>query len=154
MKTNFWIKKYKYKYYHKQLYRLNGVTNGNYMNFKIFGYLLKSLKSIFLFSAQLESARRVIRHFFKKSIKIIINIICNKSISEKSNGVRMGKGKGNIKEWISPINSGRYLFFLYNINLFQSLFILSKASKKFNFKTIIYKNSFIKSNKFLNNLYF
>lgn len=154
MKNNYWIKKYKYKFCQKQLYRLKGVTNRNFIANQMFSYVLKALSSIFLFAAQLESGRRIMRHFIKKFIKININLLCNKSISKKSNGVRMGKGKGNLEEWVNCLKVGVLLYTIRNLNFFQSIYLLDKASRKFNFKTYIYQIDLKKSTLLKNNLYY
>lgn len=154
MKTNYWVKKYKYKHFQKQLYRLKGVSNKNYCNSNNFSFLLKSLESVFFFSSQLESGRRVLRHFIKKLIKIHINIVCDKSITSKSSGIRMGKGKGNIKEWIHCLKVGVVLYSILNINYFQAKFLLKKAMKKFNFKTYCMQVFQTKSSVLFLNLFF
>jgi ribosomal protein L16 len=154
MKTKYWIKKFKFKFIQKQLYHLKGYTKSNFFINFTYGFLLKSLKSLLLGGSAIEAGRKIIRHFVKKFIKIIINFICNKSITEKSNGVRMGKGKGNIKNWVSFIKPGRFLYFLCNINSFQAHFLLNKASKKFNFKTLILQNFIFKSNFLTKNLFY
>jgi len=154
MKTNYWITKYKYKFSQKQLYRLDGVCNKNFITVNNFSFLLKSLKSKFLFSAQLESGRRVIRHFLKKLIKIKINLVCDKSLSLKSNGVRMGKGKGNLREWVNCLKTGVVLYEILNVNYFQAKFLLLKSKKKFNFLTYVVRVDMLKASTLYFNLFF
>jgi len=153
MKTNYWVIKYKYKFFQKQLYRLKGVTQTNFITNRLFSYLLKSLKSIFLFSSQIEAGRKILRHFIKKFIKIYINLSCDKSITLKSNGVRMGKGKGNLTEWVNCLKTGGTIYNIIFINDIQSMYLLAKSMKKFNFKTIalqinIFQHSKLKYNYF------
>lgn len=144
MKTNYWIKKYKYKYFQKQLYRLNGFAKKNFISNKGFSFVLKTLNSKFLFSAQLESGRRLIRHFIKKFIKIEINLVCDKSISLKSSGVRMGKGKGNLEEWVNCAKAGLVVYSLFNINYFQAKYLLLKSKKKFNINMLFRQTVYLK----------
>jgi large subunit ribosomal protein L16 len=154
MKTNYWIKKYKYKYFQKQLYRLNGCVKKNFISNKIFSFTLKTLNSKFLFSAQIEAGRRLIRHFIKKFIKIEINLLCDKSISLKSSGVRMGKGKGNLEEWVNCAKAGLLIYSLVNINYFQAKFLLLKSKRKFNFKMFFSQTLFLKHTVENKNLFY
>lgn len=51
-------------------------------------------RSCKLTAVQIESCRLVIRRFFKKNVIIRINVFPFISITRKSTGSRMGKGKG------------------------------------------------------------
>jgi len=42
----------------------------------------------------------------------------------------MGKGKGNVDFWVSPIRSGQILFEISNIDYFIAKNLLEKAAKK------------------------
>lgn len=144
MKVNYSVKRYKFKYFQKQLYRLKGITSSNFINNIKNNYFLKSLNSLFLSSSQIEAARRIMRHFLRKSLIILINFKGVKSYSEKSNGTRMGKGKGYIKDWLMPVKKGLLLFTLSNLNLFQAIFLLTKAKKKLKIKSLVLRNNMYK----------
>ncbi|XOD38953.1 MAG: 50S ribosomal protein L16 [Candidatus Carsonella ruddii] len=80
-------------------------------NFLIFGnYGLKSLDNGFLNFKQIESARKSLVHNFGKNNKILIRIFPDKVITKKPLEVRMGKGKGNIHDWVSVIKPGIIIF--------------------------------------------
>jgi large subunit ribosomal protein L16 len=54
----------------------------------------------------------------------------------------MGKGKGNLFQWVAVIKKGTILFEINNINFFKAKFILTKSKTKLPLKTIIVKNIF------------
>jgi large subunit ribosomal protein L16 len=142
-------KKTKYKIFQKMTYRLKGLTSGLYLIFHKIGFFLKSLNSKKVNSNQIESSRRVIRRLVKKQGIIEIFLNFDQTLTEKSSGVRMGKGKGAIQQWISNVNVARNFLFITNLNYLQSKFVLLKAKKKLSFKTSIHHNLDIKK-KFIN----
>jgi large subunit ribosomal protein L16 len=76
----------------------------------IFGsYGLKSLESNHLTANQLESVRRTISRRVKKIAKIWIRCFPWKPISGKPTKTRMGKGKGSVQYWVSPIQPGQVI---------------------------------------------
>lgn len=130
--------KFKYKKLQKQLYRLNGISQSNYIvNFNCI--IIKSLKSKRFTPNQFESFRRVVKRLLKRQGHLKGFFICDLPITEKSLGIRMGKGKGNIKVWCSSIVTGRVLYSFSNIGSYASFFVIRKASKKFPVKTFIKK---------------
>jgi large subunit ribosomal protein L16 len=140
-------KKTKYKNFQKMNYKLKGLTSGLFLVSQKIGFFLKSLNSIRLRSNQIEATRRVIRRLVKKQGLMEIALNFDQNSTEKSSGVRMGKGKGGIKEWFSSLNAGRILLFLMNLNYIQSKFVLIKAKTKLAFKNII-KNNYNIKNKY------
>jgi large subunit ribosomal protein L16 len=61
----------------------------------LFGkFCIKAMEPGKLTFKQIEAARKSIRRSVKKSGKIFIRVFTNKSVSKKSIGIRMGKGKG------------------------------------------------------------
>ena len=77
-----------------------------------FFFGLKLLKTNRISFNQIEAARRVIRKKIKKKFldQILINNPMDISVTKKSSGVRMGRGKGNFHFWTSIIKSGRVVF--------------------------------------------
>ncbi|WGS66638.1 50S ribosomal protein L16 [Candidatus Carsonella ruddii] len=107
-------------------------------NFLIFGnYGLKSIENGFLNFKQIESARKSLVHNFGKNNKILIRIFPDKVITKKPLEVRMGKGKGNIHDWISVIKPGIIIFEIQSLNyeLVKKSFYC--ASQKLSIKTEI-----------------
>jgi len=142
-------KKTKYKIFQKMTYRLKGFTSGLYIIFHKIGFFLKSLDSKKINNNQIESSRRVLRRLVKKQgiIEILLNF--DQTLTEKSSGVRMGKGKGAVQEWVANLNLGRNFLFITNLNYIQSKFVLTKAKKKLSFKSAIKFNLELKQ-KFIN----
>jgi ribosomal protein L16 len=134
MKINYWIKRSKFKYSQKQLYLLRGLTKANYLIQNQKQMLIKTSKSIFLKFNQIEAGRRLIRHFLKKQCRILINLKFMKPVTVKSNGTRMGKGKGNVDSWVLPVNSGLIIYNFLFINIFQFLFLRQKIKSKLQVK--------------------
>lgn len=73
-------------------------------NFKDFAIV--SLESGKLNSKQIELLRKTLRRLLKLQGKFWLNVYPNKNITKKSEGVRMGKGKGNVKFWYGSISKG------------------------------------------------
>jgi len=110
-KNLYWPKRTKFKKFQKLNYRLKGLATGLYLYRHMNGFILKTLTSIKLKTNQLESARRILRRLLKRQSILYLFLNCDQSITKKSNGIRMGKGKGVIDTWVAPINAGRLLFF-------------------------------------------
>lgn len=89
-------RRYKYKRQQKQIYRCSGIASNNYLT-SMEGFLIKSLFNKRLNPIHFESFRRVVKRFLKKNSILLNNCICDLPITEKSLGVRMGKGKGTLK---------------------------------------------------------
>lgn len=134
--SNYIPKKYKYKKLQKQTYRFRNIANNNFtVNLNTF--IVKNLNSKRYYSNQFESFRRVYKRFFKKQGILKGYFIFDLPITRKSNGIRMGKGKGNITDWVSNIPKGKVLYSLSNINYFGTFNILVKSSKKISGKLLI-----------------
>jgi len=73
---------------------------------------LRALKSGLLTAKQLEQARRKIILFRKKKHKqkVWYRCIPDIPVTQKAKGLRMGKGKGSTKFWISRITAGKAIF--------------------------------------------
>jgi large subunit ribosomal protein L16 len=75
---------------------------------------LRALKSGIITAKQLEQARRKIIRFKKKKHKqkIWYHCIPDIPITKKPLGLRMGKGKGSPKSWISRVVAGKSIIHL------------------------------------------
>jgi len=85
---------------------------------------LRILKSGILTAKQLEQARRKIIRFRKKKHKQHIWFYClpDIPITRKPLGIRMGKGKGSPKHWISRLTAGK--------TIMQLNYLVGNRSKK------------------------
>jgi len=147
-------KKTKYKKFQKMGYRLKGLATGLILLGHRPGFFIKSLTSTRLKMNQVEAARRVLRRLVKKSGLISIPHNFDQSLTLKSSGVRMGKGKGAVSEWVSPINAGKLLIFVSNLNYLQANYSLKKARQKFAFKSKTFTNILFLLQNNLKNKYY
>lgn len=61
-------------------------------------------------SRQIESTRKFLRRILKKEAKTWINIFPQVPITKKPQEIRMGKGKANVKYWVSLIQKSKVFF--------------------------------------------
>lgn len=77
----------------------------------VFGNLgIKVLKPARIKASQIESIRKAILKKLRNKNKIWIRIFPNLCVTAKPSEVRMGKGKGQIAYWCSPVKPGRIIF--------------------------------------------
>lgn len=76
---------------------------------------IKVLKSARISAQQLEALRKALQKKIKGRGKIWIRVFPSLPVTSKPAEVRMGKGKGNIDYWCTPVNAGRILFELQGI---------------------------------------
>lgn len=98
-------------------------------------FSLSANQSAWITGNQLEAARKLVSRGLKKlnadwkTNSFYIKILPIKALSAKSKGVRMGKGKGLVKGFVSQVRRGRTLF---EIKTKQNIKLnLLKCSKKF-----------------------
>jgi large subunit ribosomal protein L16 len=97
------------KHRKQQRGRIRGMaTRGNTVAFGEFG--LQSTQSGWITGRQLEAGRVAATHFLHREGRIYIRVFPDKPISKKPLEVRMGKGKGEVDQWVAPIKSGTVLF--------------------------------------------
>lgn len=122
---------------YKKFQKLKSILKGVELK-RIYPYLgcygLKVLDSFKITFKHVEMLRILINRKLKNFIskpRIKINVHPVLAISRKSSGLRMGKGKGNIKYWVFPARSGRILFELGpNIPFVVARSVLLVAKKK------------------------
>jgi large subunit ribosomal protein L16 len=99
----------KVKYRKMQKGRVRGVaTRGASVSFGDYG--LQVLESGKITARQIEAARIAMTRYVKRGGKIWIRIFPDKPISKKPAETRMGKGKGNVEEWVALVRRGRVLY--------------------------------------------
>lgn len=81
---------------------------GNFLSFGEFG--LQAMSSGNLSSRQIEAARRAITHFIKRGGRVWIRVFPDRPITKKPPETRMGGGKGDVYEYVVPVNTGRVIF--------------------------------------------
>jgi large subunit ribosomal protein L16 len=119
-------KKTKFRKAHKG--RIHGVAKGG--TDLLFGaYGLKALAPERITARQIESCRRAIQRYLKRSGRLWIRIFPDVPVSSKPAEVRMGKGKGTPEYWACRVKPGRIMFELDGISeeLAKSAFQLASA---------------------------
>jgi large subunit ribosomal protein L16 len=89
--------------------RIRGAaTRGAEVAFGDFG--LQVVESGKITARQIEAARIAMTRYVKRGGKIWIRIFPDKPITKKPAETRMGKGKGNVEEWVAVVRRGRILY--------------------------------------------
>lgn len=109
------LKPKKFKNYKVKKNRLHGL-NYNSKNLTKGSYGLKALDYTRLTSKQIETTYMAINKILQKQAKVYINIFPDTPITSKSIASRMGKGKGDIKNWVCLIKPGKILFEISDIS--------------------------------------
>lgn len=137
-------KKTKYAKYQKKLIKIKK-KRGCALQWKTnklkFGdYGLRAIESGFLNANQIEATRQVITRKLKRQGQIWIRIFPSIAVTSKPIEVRMGKGKGNVDFWGTPIKAGQVLFELTGVDKSIAEVALKHGSGKLPFKTQIIYN--------------
>ena len=120
-------KKTKYRKQHKG--RIHGFTKGNSrLNFGNYG--LKALEPERITSRQIESARKTITRYLKRTGRLWIRIFPDVPVSKKPAEVRMGKGKGSVEFWVCRVKPGRIMFEVDGVQLSEAKKAMSLAAAK------------------------
>lgn len=73
-------------------------------------YGLRATEEGRITARQIEAARIAINRCIKRGGKVWIRIFPDKPVTKKPIETRMGKGKGNVEEWVAVIRPGRVLY--------------------------------------------
>lgn len=130
----------KTKYNKSQRGRL-GNTVSSFRLAKNGRFALIAQESILLTAHQIESTRQVINRYLKRKGKIWIQAFPDFPVTAKPTEVRMGKGKGAIKEWVCRVKKGKILFEVDGVADQRILEAFQAARKKLPLKTLIFKTS-------------
>lgn len=99
----------KVKYRKQQKGRMKGIRQrGSTLSFGEYG--LQATAPAKITARQIEAARIAMTRHIKRGGKIWIRIFPDKPISKKPAETRMGKGKGNVEEWVAIVRPGRMLY--------------------------------------------
>ena len=109
------LKPKKFKNYKVKKNRLHGL-NYNSKNLTKGSYGLKALDYTRLTSKQIETTYMAINKILQKQAKVYINIFPDTPITSKSIASRMGKCKGDIKNWVCLIKPGKILFEISDVS--------------------------------------
>lgn len=107
---------------------------GNTVDFGDYG--LKAMDRGFLSARQIEAARRTITHHTKRAGKMWIRVFPDKPLTHKAAGVKMGGGKGDIKEYVCVVRPGRVLFEIGGVGEADAREAMRLAAHKIPMKTM------------------
>lgn len=88
---------------------IKGVSSrGTKIDFGEYG--LKALGSGWVYSRQIEAARRAMSHYTRRGGRIWIRIFPDKPVTKKPAETGMGGGKGDVVDYVAVVRPGKILF--------------------------------------------
>lgn len=93
-------------------------------------FALQALEPCWITSRQIESGRRVLTRYVRRTGKLWIRIFPDKPITIRPAGTRMGSGKGYPEYWVAVVHPGKIIYEITG---------LSEAVAKQALKTAAYK---------------
>lgn len=80
-------------------------------------YGIQALESGWVSSRQIESTRRVLTRYVRRSGKLWIRIFPDKLLTKRASETRIGSGKGSADRWVAVIRPGTIIFELRGISI-------------------------------------
>lgn len=74
------------------------------------GFSIQALESGYISKKILEQISLKLSRFVKKGSKVLAHVNADHPITAKPSEVRMGKGKGVIKDWVAKVRQGTIIF--------------------------------------------
>ncbi|MCS7184134.1 MAG: 50S ribosomal protein L16 [Patescibacteria group bacterium] len=102
-------------------------------------YALKSLESKYLKDKQIEAAYKEIKRILSKKGRVWLKIFPHLTRTKKSEGVRMGGGKGDIDHYATLVRPGTIIFEVDSRDENLTLEAFRSASCKLPIKTKVIK---------------
>ena len=96
---------------HRRVHRLryDGKAKGNLeLHFGTYGLMAK--EGAWINANQIEAARVAMTRYMKRGGRVWINIFPHMPRTAKPIGVRQGKGKGSVEEWVAVVKEGKIMF--------------------------------------------
>ena len=124
----------KIRYRKVQRGRMTGLSKGaKTVDFGEYG--LQAVEPIWLTAAQIEAMRKALSRRLKKVGKFFLRVFPDKPITKKPAETRMGKGKGNVEQWVAVVKRGRLICEIAGVNAVDARDILKHVSYKLPLKT-------------------
>ena len=121
---------------HRRVHRLryDGKAKGNLeLHFGEYGLMAK--EGAWINANQIEAARVAMTRYMKRGGKVWINIFPHMPRTAKPIGVRQGKGKGDVDEWVAVVKEGKILFEIAEVDEATAREAFRLASHKLPIKT-------------------
>jgi len=93
-------------------------------------YGLQAIESGKVSARQIEAARIAMTRHVKRGGKIWIRVFPDKPITKKPAETRMGKGKGNVEDWVAVVRRGRVLYEMEGVAREVAVVALKLAAHK------------------------
>lgn len=126
----------KQRKYKGQLHHISGKTNRKQIAFfggsrlMLGSYGIKALLPLKLTAAQIEACRQAMNRVLKTNGQVWVRVFPDIPVTQKPIEVRMGKGKGSVDYYMTPVKAGRILFEYDGISYEQALIMLRYAQAK------------------------
>ena len=121
---------------HRRVHRLryDGKAKGNLeLHFGEYGLMAK--EGAWINANQIEAARVAMTRYMKRGGKVWINIFPHMPRTAKPIGVRQGKGKGAVEEWVAVVKEGKIMFEIAEVDEATAREAFRLASHKLPIKT-------------------
>ena len=126
-------KKTKYRKDHKR--RRGGVAS-RMLEVSFGSYGLKAITEHWVTSRQIESARRVMTRYTKKTGKMWIRIFPDKPVTAHGGEMPMGKGKGAVDHYVAIVKTGTVMFEMEGVDEATAKEAMTLAAHKLPLKAI------------------
>lgn len=117
--------------------------NNRILSPKFKDFAIVSLEAGKINNKQIELLRRTLRRLLKLQGKFWSNVYPNKNKTKKSEGIRMGKGKGNIKFWYGSISKGVVILEISGCSWNQIKKVTQQIRNKLSIKILLTVNRFL-----------
>ena len=125
-------KRTKFRRHHRGHLR-GKATRGNTIVYGDFG--LQALEPCWITSRQIESGRRVLTRYVRRTGKLWIRIFPDKPVTIRPAGTRMGSGKGYPEYWVAVVHPGKIIYELTGLSETVAKQALKTAAYKMPIKT-------------------
>ncbi|MFH1632328.1 MAG: 50S ribosomal protein L16 [bacterium] len=127
-------KKMKYRKHHKR--RTKGDRLASQKTEVAFGaYGLKAMTEAWVTARQIEASRRAMTRYVKRGGKIWVRIFPDHPITKHGAEAPMGKGKGAVEYYMTPVRAGTVMFEMDGVTAEQAREALRLAAHKLPMKT-------------------
>jgi large subunit ribosomal protein L16 len=93
-------------------------------------FALQATEASRVSARQIEASRMAIMRSVKRQGKLFIRVFPDKPVTKKPLEVRMGKGKGSVELWVSPVKPGKVLFEISGVTEEQARAAFKLAATK------------------------
>ena len=133
----------KIKYRKVQRGRRTGLSKGcREMAFGDFG--LQAVEPAWVTAQQIEAVRVTLSRRTKKVGKLFLRMFPEKPITKKPAETRMGKGKGNVEQWVCVVKRERIIFEISGLDEQSAKDALKAAAYKLPMKTRVVRRELVK----------